>query len=87
MHFYIFAFLNFYIFTLLLVVLLVGKPDEHRTKHCEDVCLNKSNQQLQQIHEEQHDDAKGIQAKTKSDTHRPTEEDHTRDGSSARKAS
>ena len=54
----------------------MGKPDEHRTEHGEDVSLNESHQQLKQVHEEQHDDTEGIQAKTESDTHRPTEEDH-----------
>ena len=59
------------------VVFLMGKADEHGTQHGEDVSLNESHQQLEQVHEEQHEDAKGVQAKTKSDTHRPTEEDHT----------
>ena len=51
------------------VVFLMGKADEHGTQHGEDVCLNKGHQQLQQIHEEQHEDAEGIQAETESDTH------------------
>ena len=59
------------------MMVLMGKPDEHRTQHGEDVSLNEGNQQLQQIHEEEHQDAERIQAETKSDTHRPTEEDHT----------
>ena len=58
---------------------LMGKPDEHRAEHCEDVGLNKSHQHLQQIHEEEHDDAKGIQAEAEAHTHRPTEEDHARE--------
>ena len=54
---------------LLSMVLLVGKPDEHSTQHGEDVSLNKGHQQLKQVHEEQHEDAEGIQAETESDTH------------------
>ena len=55
----------------------MGKPDEHSTQHGENVRLNKGYQQLQKIHKEEHEDAEGVQAETKSDTHRPTEEDHT----------
>ena len=54
----------------------MGEPDEHSTQHGEDVGLNEGHQQLKQVHEEQHEDAEGIQAETESDTHRPTEEDH-----------
>jgi len=61
------------------VVFLMGKADEHGTQHGEDVSLNEGHQQLEQIHEEQHEDTEGIQAETESDTHRPTEEDHTRE--------
>ena len=68
---------NYLIYCLLLsAVFLMGKPDKHRTQHSEDVSLNEGHQQLKQVHEEEHDDAEGIQAKSESDTHRPTEEDH-----------
>ena len=62
---------------LLSVMLFMGKPDEHRTQHGEDVCLNKGYQHLKRIHKEQHDNTESVQTKTKSDTHRPTEENHT----------
>ena len=62
--------------SLLSMVIFMGKPDKHRTQHGEDVCLNKGYQHFKRIHEEQHDDTESIQTKTKSDTHRPTEEDH-----------
>ena len=54
---------------LLSVMLLMGEPDEHSTQHSEDVGLNEGHQQLEQVHEEQHEDAEGIQAETESDTH------------------
>ena len=60
----------------LCVVVLVGKPDEHSTQHGEHISLDESHQQLKRIHEEQHDDAEGVQAETESHTHRPAEEDH-----------
>ena len=73
---FVLTFLPFYFLPLLSVMIFMGKPDEHRTQHGEDVCLNKGHQHLKCIHEEQHDDTESIQTKTKSDTHRPTEEDH-----------
>ena len=58
------------------MMFLMGKSDEHGTQHREDVSLNEGHQQLQEVHEEEHEDAEGVQAETESDTHRPTEEDH-----------
>ena len=57
-------------------MVLMGKPNEDRTQHGENVSLDESNQQLQRIHEEQHDDAEGVESKAESYAHRPTEEDH-----------
>ena len=58
-------------------MVLMGKPDKDGTQHGEDVSLNEGYQKLQQIHEEEHQDAEGIQTETEPDSHRPTEEDHT----------
>ena len=42
-------------------MLLMRQSDEHSTQHREDVGLHEGNQQLQGVHEQQHDDAERVQ--------------------------
>ena len=51
------------------MMLLMCQSDEDSTEHGEHISLDEGNQQLQTVHEQQHDDTEDIQAHTETDTH------------------
>ena len=55
----------------------MGQADEHRAQQRKHVGLNKSDQQLQAVHEQEHDDAKGVEPQAEPHTHRAPQEDDT----------
>ena len=57
-------------------MLLMSQSDKHGTEHREDISLNKGYQQLQAVHEEQHDDTERFQTDTIAYAHGPTQEYH-----------
>ena len=60
-------------------MVFMGQADKHGTEHREDVGLDEGHQHLEKVHEEQHDDAEGVQTQSVAHTHRPSEEDDARE--------
>ena len=57
------------------MVLGMSKADEHSREEREDVSLNEGNEDLYEVHEEEHEAAEGVKAETHAGTHCPSEED------------